>query len=537
MNNIESYPFNKKVIKSLSNDGRYVNWPAVYIINDKKEAYIGETTNLKRRISTHLKDTQKVKLKKLNIITDDDFNKSVALDLESMLIEYIAADGKFKLQNSNNGMRNHNYYNRKKYQKKFRYLWEELKRRDLTTQELFEIRNTDLFKFSPYKPLTEDQFQIVSSIEEIIKEYKGSVSVISGEPGSGKTVLAVYLAKLLISKEETPIKKLGLVLPMTSLRATIRKVFTSISGLRAKMVIGPSQLAKFDEPFDLLIVDESHRLARRRNLSSYANFDRVNEKLGFNKDTGNQLEWVIKSARHVILFYDSKQSVKPSDISEDRFRSIIERVVSEEGSHKEVLRKYKLKSQMRLKAGEKYPKYIESILDETAHDRICFESYDFKLFSNVDKMVKAIKQKNEEVGLSRVVAGYAWNWVTKKQPEAFDININGYTYRWNSVVKDWINSDNSVNEIGCIHTIQGYDLNYCGVIIGSELVMENSEIKFIKANYKDKYGSHRSLSYNQMKEYILNIYKTLLTRGILGTYVYVCDSKLREYISKFVPLV
>ncbi|MDW7661636.1 MAG: DNA/RNA helicase domain-containing protein [Bacillota bacterium] len=523
MGRLTKFDFNYLALQELKTNEFGTNWPVVYILENGKEAYVGETTSAVRRMKNHLENGERKQLKTVNLITDYEFNKSVTLDLESKLIEYIAADGKYKLQNSNKGMRNHNYYNRDQYNFRFEEIWNELKSNELAINSLFDIQNSDLFKLSPYKVLTDDQRDIVNEIDKILMQHTDSVSVIKGEPGSGKTILAIYLAKYFVSHEQMPLEKVGIVLPMTSLRSTVKKVFRNVTGLKSNMVYGPSQVVKADHKFDLLIVDEAHRLAQRRNLSSYTYFDKINETLGLYGEDSTQLDWIMKSANHVVLFYDHNQSVKPSDINPNKFQALNANWFS-------------LKTQMRVKAGDAYTEYIENILNNTQSVGIEFENYDFRLFSDVEEMVSAIKALESNYGLCRVVAGYAWEWKTKKDPTTFDIEIGNYKYRWNSVNEDWINSDNAINEIGCIHTIQGYDLNYAAVIIGPELIYRDGRIQFVQENYKDRYGKHTSKSGQEIHQYIINIYKTLMSRGILGTYVYACDEELRMYLSRFIQM-
>jgi len=520
MGRLTKFDFDYLALEGLQRNQYGNNWPVVYIIEDGKYAYIGETTSATRRIKTHLEDQRRRSLKTVSIITDDEFNKSITLDLESKLIEYIAADGKYLLQNSNKGIRNHNYFERDKYNSRFQEIWEELKQNKITVNSLFDIRNSDLFKLSPYKVLTDDQLDIVNEMDRIIFNHHESVNVIKGEPGSGKTILAVYLAKYFKSHEFKPLQKIGVVLPMTSLRGTVRKVFKNVEGLKRSMVYGPSEVVKSDEKFDLLIVDEAHRLSQRRNLSSYEFFDKTNEKLGLDKDKGTQLDWILNSAKHVILFYDHNQSVKPSDIDSSRFSELDANWFS-------------LKTQMRVKAGSDYPVYIENVLKGCCANRAEFSGYELRLFDDVQLMIDAIKIKDCEFGLSRSVAGYAWDWKSKNNPEAFDIQIGDYAYKWNSINEDWINSEKAIEEIGCIHTVQGYDLNYVGVIIGPELVYRDGRIVFLMDKYKDRYGKHNSKSDSEMLNYIINIYKTLMTRGILGTYVYACDHALNHYLKMY----
>ena len=180
-----------------------------------------------------------------------------------------------------------------------------------------------------------------------------------------------------------------------------------------------------------------------------------------------------------------------------------------------------------------------------------FNEYELKIFDNVDQMIKNIKNKNEMYGLCRNVAGYAWKWnskgkklpmhVTKKEVQkmkennVYDIEIDGYKYIWNSQPTDWINSENSINEIGSIHTTQGFDLNYTGLIIGNELKYDDINHKIIvdRNNYFDAKGK-AGTSDEELLEYILHIYQTMCTRGMRGTYLYVCDEKLKEYLSKYI---
>ena len=134
------------------------------------------------------------------------------------------------------------------------------------------------------------------------------------------------------------------------------------------------------------------------------------------------------------------------------------------------------------------------------------------------------------------MAGYSWKWISKNNKELYDINISGHKYRWNTVNRDWVNSSDSINEIGCIHTIQGYDLNYAGVIFGNEIRFDRvrKEIYIEKSSYYDLQGKTALNKEEDLKEYILNIYKTLMTRGIKGTYVYVCNDELREYLKNYI---
>ncbi|MBN1055522.1 DUF2075 domain-containing protein [Clostridium botulinum] len=516
---INTFDYKEELFDKIKSDNYDNNWPVVYILRNSKEAYIGETTRVYNRCQEHYKNRDRRKLTLIDIISDFDFNKSATLEIESLLIEYMAADGKYSLQNGNGGLTNHNYYNKDNYEKKFEYIWEELKQNNVVIKGLFEIRNSDLFKYSPYKALTTEQYSLVNTIVDSIINTDQSNQMIQGEPGTGKTIVAIYLIKYLKELTKTKDLKIGLVIPMTSLRSTLKKVFRNVKNLKANMVLGPSDVV--GNKYDILIVDEAHRLNRRLNITNMKSFDDCNKKLGLDIKEGDQLDWIKLSCKHMIVCYDKNQSIKPSDVRPEKFEKIN-------------FQKHILKSQMRVLAGQDYIKYIENILNETENSINSFGNYELFIFDNIEEMHKKIKEKDKKFGLCRIIAGYAWPWNSKKDSTNYDIIINNSKFRWNSQNKDWINSPNALNEIGCIHTTQGYDINYAGIIIGNEISYENGEIKINPNNYYDQNGKKTIKDPKELKKYILNIYKTLLTRGIRGTYIYVCDDNLRNYFKKYI---
>ncbi len=166
------------------------------------------------------------------------------------------------------------------------------------------------------------------------------------------------------------------------------------------------------------------------------------------------------------------------------------------------------------------------------------KEYEFMLFDDVGEMVEEIKKRDSECGLCRTVAGFSWPWISNKEGQEHlkDIKIGDVELRWNNVTTDWINTPTAGDEVGCIHTTQGYDLNYAGVIFGNEISYskEKGEIIIKEENYFDSNGKQSIKDPNELKAFIINIYKTILLRGIKGTYVYVCDKGLREYLSSFI---
>lgn len=532
-------------------------WPIVYIISDgiNKEAYVGETTDAYARMTSHLKNNKKNKLTALHLIMSEKFNKSATLDIESNLIKYISGDGQFKLINGNVGLANHNYYQKKEvYWDIFKSIWDNLRAEGIAKHPIDFIDNSDLFKYSPYKTLTSEQKNGLLVIMKNLLDNTFKNIIVEGGAGTGKTILAIFLFKLLNTnnedfnfeefgndelefmlivyelKEKYPNPKMALVVPMSSFRNTLKKVFKNIKGLNANMVIGPAEVS--NSTFDILVVDESHRLRRRINLGAYYGaFDIACNKLGLDKMNCSELDWIVKQSESSILFYDENQSIKPSDTKKEDFDKL---------KVSPLTKIEYLKSQFRVRGGNDYVQYINNLLNcklETTSKIFNSKEYEFMLFDSIEEIVSEIKLRDKENGLSRLVAGYSWPWISNKNKELFDIIIDSVELKWNSVANDWVNSSNSVNEVGCIHTTQGYDLNYAGIIFGNEITYDKTknEIVIIKENYFDKNGKQSINDPEELKDFIINIYKTIMLRGIKGTYIYACDKNLREYLSKFIP--
>ena len=507
---LKSYPFNKEGLTELK---KLEPFPSVYIIENGNEIYIGEGIDPVKRLKTHLRDKKVNSPAKMHIISNYDFNVSVAKDLESYLIQLIKAEGKYKMINKDQLGIRHNYYMKNSYQQKFNHIWKNLIAIGIGHSSEEEIKNTQIYEFSPFKSLTSDQQYIVDEILTKIDEGTYKVFIVEGDPGSGKTILANYLLKELTDQG----KDAALVFSMTSIRKTVQEVFKSVLGMDEK-VIGPADLRK--KKYEVLIVDEAHRLNRRKNLANYGIFDKVNQHFGLDND-GDQLDWISKSADITILFYDSLQSIKPSDIEPEKLQKYIE------DSNALVL---KLEDQIRIQGGNEYLEIINNILYQLNSPNLSLNNYEFKIFDEINEMKDLINKRNNSHGFSRLIAGYDWDWQSKDGSKDYDIEINNLQLKWNSKTEGWMSSKDAVNEVGSVHTTQAYTLNYAGVIIGPSLSFNKNEnkINVHPELYKDRYGK-QGIDENQVKEFILNIYYVLLTRARLGTYVYIVDEDLRKY--------
>jgi len=579
---IEHLEFSTSSVANWANlSPRNRNWPVVYVIDGAplpgrgevlRNVYVGETINAANRMKQHLDNSDKQHLTSIRVILDNRFNKSVCLDLESYLIRLLAGDGTFRVLNRNDGIVESDYFERASYRESFQDVFDSLRADGMFTRSVAEIENSDLFKLSPFKALTHDQAVAVEGIVEGLLEDLGtprteSMSVVQGAPGTGKTVVAIYLLKLLMdvafSRPEDIVDnnsifseffvdenrellrhiKIGLVVPQQSLRTSIQRVFRKTPGLTPDMVLTPFDVGKSKVHYDVLIVDEAHRLNQRANQPSGMQnklFSEINFSLfGFDDVTKTQLDWIKKKSSHQLLLIDGAQRVRPADLPLQQLKTL----TSDADAN---MRLHKLMSQMRVRAGEDYVSYARRIIGAEASPEPLnsepFLDYDFQLFDSLADMRREIHDRDAEVGLARLVAGYAWKWRSRSDKEAWDIELDGEQLRWNGKQVDWIASPGSLAEVGSIHTVQGYDLNYAGVIIGADLRHDQDRGLFIdRDSYFDSKGKENNAklgikySDSDLLQFITNIYAVLLTRGMLGTYVYVVDTGLRDYLKRFIP--
>lgn len=560
---LKRFPFNVDGCESSGNDSWGQNWSVVYMINSKKEMYVGETSSFQERFRQHLRNPERKKVFDIiRLVGDEDFHKSYVLDIEQRLIRLCSADGKFKLQNRSAGQSaEHLYPQKNDCEKKMREIWGLMSNEELTDHSYDELINTNIFKFSPYTVLTKEQndvaYNILRQLLDDLENNRPGTSVVNGSAGTGKTIVALNIIftianiqrinhdgvfnskdkwQVLINEWKKYVQKKGMpkiafVVPMQSIRATLSEVVKEIGdGMQRNLIVGPSDIVK--KKYDIVFVDESHRLKKRKNIMEYKSFDSCCAKLGLDKSKANQLDWIIKRCKHRVLFYDPLQSIKSADISPEEYKNSL-------GLDK--LSKHYLLSQMRCLGGNDYINYVKDAFGAKLTQKKVFGNFEIIVYDDVNKMVQDIKKKDISVGLCRTVAGFSWEWVTKKkslnqirEKNLFDIKIGNYKYIWNTTDKNWILSPNAVNEIGCVHTTQGYDLNYVGIIFGEEIDWDEkaSQIKVNIEKFFDK-KVKAATSPTKVKEYIINAYRVMMTRGIKGCYMYACNPGMQEFLKKW----
>lgn len=368
-----------------------------------------------------------------------------------------------------------------------------------------------------------------TALELAAKSQDGTkhVLVVEGGPGTGKSVVAINLLVELTNRD--------LVCQYVSKNAAPRHVYAEkLSGIknsgRLKNLFrgSGSYIDTKENTFDVLIVDEAHRL---------------NEKSGLYANLGeNQVAELINASKLTIFFIDEDQRVTFFDIGS---KKVIKAFANEaEASIVETA----LTSQFRCNGSDGYLAWLDDVLGirETANESLESGQYDFRVFADPNEMRREIEALNAERNKSRLVAGYCWNWVSKGNPGKMDIVIPEFNFeaQWNlaSDGSGWITAPESVSEIGCIHTCQGLELEYVGVIIGDDFLIRNGRVVTNPAaraqTDKSLYGfkklsqTHPLEAQLRADAIIKNTYRTLMTRGSRGCFIFCTDPETRAYFEK-----
>lgn len=536
MNTVEinTWPFNEKSLKSINNKESYLNYPVIYLLKDQKEAYIGETVAFKNRMRAHLKTKERQKLDEMHLIHHEEFNRSATFHLETKLINYFLGDQKYKLQNKSQTVNNisHNYFNKKFYDRDiFKGIWQRLVDQGIVNNEQHVIENRDVFKLSPFKELSVEQLELKEKVIEICEqnisrseEDNSFLFLIQGEAGTGKSVVlsSIFNSIQELSSDVTSHlcgSENYLVVNHDEMLKTYKSIASKLKFLKAKNFDRPTplinRLKKSGEKADIILVDEGHLLLTRPD--TYNNFT-----------DNNQLEELMKLAKIVVVVYDESQVLK--------LKSFWKEATLEALLHQSDYEKYELKNQFRMRANEEVIEWIDHFKNKKISPIPNDKEYELTIFDSLQKMHKAIIEKNNDGGLSRVVSTF--DYLHKKDGGIYYITEDKGNYKipWN--ITDgkytWAEKDSTIEEAGSIYTIQGFDLNYVGVILGPSITYDKqSDCLVIKPeNYKDV-GAFAGIegieNVKQAKErIILNSMNVLMKRGIEGLYIYASDEVLRE---------
>jgi len=356
------------------------------------------------------------------------------------------------------------------------------------------------------------------------------VLIVEGGPGTGKSVVAINLLVEFTRRE--------LVAQYVSRNAAPRDVYESklvghfkkshisnlFTGAGAFVNAGPAT-------FDALIVDEAHRL---------------NEKSGLFKHLGeNQILEIMRASKFSVFFLDEDQRVTLDDIGE---KAEIRRWAESLGANVQELA---LESQFRCNGSDGYLGWVDHALQirETANIDLEGIDFEFRVYDTASELRDAVFERNHPANKARLVAGYCWPWASKKDASAVDIAFPGtdFAMRWNLTDEGapWIVRPDSVNEVGCIHTCQGLELEYVGVIVGADFVVRDGRVHVDvskRARHDKTVHGYKKLAKADPEEarraadrIVKNTYRTLMTRGSKGCFVYCVDPETNAYFKSFAP--
>lgn len=374
--------------------------------------------------------------------------------------------------------------------------------------------------------MIDEQKVVFSTIKKLVelseKNNEKYTVIVEGGPGTGKSVVAINLLAEFKHKLTNYITK----------NAAPRNVyFSKLRGDNYKWSYinnlfkgSGSYINSQKDEYDLLIVDEAHRL---------------NEKSGLFSNKGeNQIKEIINAAKVSVFFIDEDQIVTTKD-----FGSVDEIKKQAKGLNSKLFfgEQYNLLSQFRCNGSDGYLAFLDDVLEirPTAnYDGFDLE-YDIKIYDDLIAMKNDLKELNNINNKTRIIAGYTYNWITKNNNDEnlYDIEIGDFKAKWNfNNTNTWAIDEKSFEQVGCIHTSQGLEFDYVGVIIGNDLYFENDKVK---TNYNNRAQSDRSLwgikthkQYDLADKIIRNTYKTLLSRGQKGCYIYAEDKNLSDYLKK-----
>lgn len=372
----------------------------------------------------------------------------------------------------------------------------------------------------------------LSMARKSYKDGKKRVLIVKGGPGTGKSVLAINLLVNLTNE--------NMVCQYVTKNSAPRNVYASkLSGDLNKTRINNlfkgsgCFVESAENEFDVLLVDESHRL---------------NAKSGMFKNQGeNQIKEIIHAGKFSVFFIDEAQRIDIYDIGNI---DEIQKYIRQAGAEYEML---ELESQFRCNGSDGYIAWIDDVLQirETANKNGFDLDYDIQIFDNPNDMKEKIFEINEKNNKARLLAGYCWEWLKegKNKSDVYDITIPEYNFAmsWNlGNSLTWAIDPKSVNEIGCIHTSQGLEFDYVGVIIGKDLRYENGKVitDFTKRaktdnslkGIKKMYDENPEKALKVADEIIRNTYRTLLTRGQKGCFIYCEDKVLSKYLKNRIDI-
>ena len=539
-----------------------LQFPTVYIHNwkntDDYEVYIGESNNIIQRTKQHYDagmDERKwqhqllLQDASLYVIGHEHFNKSMTLDIENRLMLYMMSVDRVRKIHNLRGNPQSRYYPDSEMDDIFRMVWKKLRR---DNKELFPsesaIKDSAVFKASPLHKLTEEQEEIKKNIIQRVFEAlktgkRGQLIFIEGEAGTGKTVLnSSTFYELFASAEERELEPLKCCMMVNhDEQITVYEQIAQKLGLverYGEVVYKPTSFINrhtVDEPIDVAFIDEAHLLLTQGKQSYQGE---------------NQLKDIIERARVTVVMFDENQILTTEQYWEAQILNQYRELARCQNNY------FELKNQLRIKSSEEMVEWIDDFTKKRKVSTVPKNNggYEIRIFESPLDLENALKEKasDENHKLSRLIATYDWEYSSKPPADArllkyWEVMIGHWHKPWNRELDrelgrkekrankslSWAEQPQTIEEIGSTFTIQGFDLNYAGVILGPSVKYRNGEVIFDpSASYNTKAVRNRTLSDGSKQKFgeelIQHEVRVLMTRGVEGLYIYACDDALRE---------
>lgn len=547
------YWMDKKSVNSVSNDVSQI--PNQYCV------YVGESNNVIQRTQEHYdagddKNNWQYQLVHAHcdptmlVIGHEHFNKSLTLDIENQLIEYILAARSLKIMNGR-GNPQYDYYPNHEFQEIFKEVWKKL---NAHNPNLFMaesvIRDSAIFKVSPFKKLMPNQIKAKNSILKTIRKavskgISGQLIFVQGEAGTGKTVLTanIFYELVQLTKGE---EMSGLTCHLMVNHDEQLRVYNQISrrlDLGDGIVSKPTSFINSHDKsnkVDVSFVDEGHLLLTQGKMSYRGS---------------NQLKDIMDRSQVTVVMFDEYQILTTEEYWEARQLEKYKNLSLKQDNY------IVLDKQLRMLCSDSTKRWLDDfILNNTIREFVPDSKYDVKSFDTPYELEEAIKAKAAvpETSLSRLVATYDWDYKSNESPGGigeWGVSIGPWFKPWNyellkKMNRDqkraisnlaWAEQPHTIDEVGSTFTIQGFDLSYVGVILGPAVKYRRGRIVFDpKENKNEKVTRQRTLEDGTKDRFgemlIRNEVKVLMTRGVSGLYIYACDDQLREALKKIAKI-
>ncbi|RRK09244.1 DUF2075 domain-containing protein [Lactiplantibacillus garii] len=566
--------YSRQLQASVTDKELIFEYPTVYLIYDRAasrrgskapqfKVYVGETSDIERRTRQHLEDDPKKRTDwlalsksehaQMMVIGDYYFNKSLTLDIENRLMMYLLSVESISQLNNRRANPQRKYFMSDRFDAIFDGIWYALrmKRPDMFPEQR-EVENSAIFKASPFHSLNAEQneskLKIFDKVETALTERKAkaltgdaTVIFIAGQAGTGKTVL---LSNLFYDLTGSKLVSPGSVYLLVNHEQQV-KVYKAIAhklGLdkdQADIVSRPTHFinSRRGKPrVDVVLVDEAHLLWTQGKQSYRGN---------------NQLDDLLKLAKVVIIVFDKYQILTTEEYLDDKTVRRLEDGAAARGNRIELL------DQERMDANRETINWIRSlVIGGTVATIPDDESYQLKVAQSPEGLYEKIKlldQQNDHgnASLSRMLATFDWPYVDKKKPADDDywrVKVGHWSLPWNLQLKvskqetkrnkelAWAEQAQTINEVGSTFTIQGFDLNYAGVIIGPAVKYRDGKIIFDPKASKNKKATNKRTwkgqKINVANELLRNELNVLLTRGVHGLFIYAVDAALQAELLK-----